>query len=40
MDANVAVLEVLIGAGVAFIITWALDMVECRASNPKYPTEK
>lgn len=40
MDANVAVLEVLIGAGVAFGIIWALERIERRAANPRYPLEK
>lgn len=40
MDANVAVFEVLTGAGLAFIIIWALERLERRAANPKYPREK
>lgn len=40
MDANVAVLEILTGAGVAIAIIWALERLERRAANPKYPIEK
>ena len=40
MDANVPVLEVLTGAGLAFVIIWAMEKLERRASNPKYPREK
>lgn len=40
LDANVPVLEVLTGAGLAFVIIWALERLERRASNPKYPREK
>lgn len=41
MDANVAVLEVLTGAGagMAFLTIWALERLERRASHPKYPME-
>lgn len=40
MDAKVAVLEVLTGAGVAFFIIWALTWQERRGSKSKYPLEK
>ncbi len=40
MDANMAVLELLIGVGVAVAIIWALERLERRAANPKYPREK
>ena len=40
MDANLLVLEVLTGAGLAFVIIWALARIEGRASNPKYPREQ
>jgi hypothetical protein len=37
MDAKVAVLEVVVGAGVAFLIIWALAWREYRRSKPKSP---
>lgn len=36
MDAKVAVWEGLAGAGVAFLITWALEWREHRRSQPKF----